>query len=387
MRFCGSTFGQILEPISRRQFDAIVDRHDGNSYDKRFDSWDHLTALVFAQLSGTRSLRDLEATWNANSHHHYHLGTGRIARSTLGDANERRPQAVFADTFTMLAQQSDRGSRREGEAMLRLIDSTPVPLSPSIDWVKTSGRTKGLKLHVVYDPVSDTPTNIEITHANVHDMSVLHLFAIEPGAAYVFDRAYCKYPWWTAIHQAKATFVTRQKSSSKFHSKLKRKLRRHLGDGFRVVDDCEVKFVSRGDSKLSIPLRRIRVRRDDGKKITLITNDMTSSAIDIAGLYKARWQIELLFRWIKQHLHIEDFLGRNQNAVRLQIIAAMIAYILLRIAMRRSLIKIPIVRFAALVASRLFTRIDLAAIDKPPNVHPSKPARRPATTQMDLVFA
>lgn len=387
MRFCGSTFGQVLEPLSRRQFDAIVARHDGNAYDKSFESWDHLAVLIFAQLSGIKGLRDLEAGWNANAHHHYHLGTDGIARSTLSDANRRRPHTIFAETFTLLAGQCDRKVRRDGEAMLRLIDATPVPLSSAIDWVKTNGRIKGLKLHVVYDPVSDIPAHIEITDANVNDVTIGERFPVEPGMTYVFDKAYCKYPWWTAIHEAKATFVTRQKTSSRFRSRCKRKLRRRRGDGFRIIDDCEVRFMSRGDSKLAIPLRRIRLRRDDGEKLALLTNDMESPAVDIAGFYKQRWQIELLFRWIKQHLHIKSFLGRNPNAIRLQIVAAMIAYILLRIAMRSRLVKIPLIRFAALLASRLFSRIHLAKIDKPPEVHPSRPAPKPDPGQFELSFA
>jgi putative transposase len=386
MRFCSSTFGQLLEPLNRRQFDAIVARHDGDAYDKSFGSWDQLAVLIFAQLSGIEGLRDLEVGWNANAHHHYHLRTGRLARSTLSDANARRSPAIFAETFALLAGQCDRKIRKEGEAVLRLIDATPVPLNSVLDWVKTNGRIKGLKLHVVYDPASDRPAHIEITDANINDVTIGEQFPIEAGMTYVFDKAYCKYPWWTAIHEAEATFVTRQKKRSKFRATLKRKLPRRLGDGFRIVDDYEVKFVSKGDSKLAIPLRRIRVRRDNGEKIVILTNDMCSTAVEIAGFYKQRWQIELLFRWIKQHLHIATFLGRNPNAVRLQIIAAMIAYVLLRIAMRRNVVKLPIIRFAALAASRLFSRIPLAKIHKPPEAHPSKAALKPTTGQFAFAY-
>jgi putative transposase len=386
MRFCGSTFGQVLEPISRRQFDAIVVRHDGNAYDKCFESWDHLTILIFAQLSGIAGLRDLEASWNANAHHHYHLRTGRIARSTLSDANRRRPPAVFCAVFEALTRQCDRKVRREGEAVLRLIDATPVPLGAAIGWGKSNGRIRGLKLHVVYDPVCDMPAYIEITDANVNDVTMGEQFPVEAGMTYVFDKAYCKYPWWTAIHDAGAFFVTRQKISARFRSTLKRKLRHPIGDGFRIVDDCEVELVSKGDTKLDIPLRRIRLRRDDGEKITLLTNDMDRSPVEIAAFYKARWQIELLFRWIKQHLHIKTFLGRNPNAVRLQIVAAMIAYILLRIARRKYVSKLPIIRFAALLAQRLFWRIHLNNIDKPPEPHPSKPLPKPPLNQLRFAY-
>lgn len=385
MRYKNSIFGHLLKPISRRQFDASVARHNADAYDKEFKSWDHLLLLIFVQLSGVNSLRGVESAWNANSNHHYHLGGGEIARSTVSDANARRPLAVFNETFCQLSSLADRAVRREGKAMLRLIDSTPVPLSPAIAWVKSNGRIKGLKLHVVYDPQSDTPTHIEITNANINDVTIGEQFPIRPGFVHVFDKAYCKYPWWTAIHEASATFVTRQKTSSKFRAISKRKPRKRNGDGFRIIDEAVVKFISRGDSKLAIPLRRIRVRRDDGAKIILITNDMLRSAVEIAGFYKKRWQIELLFRWIKQHLHIGKFLGRNQNAIRLQIVAAMIAYLLLRLAARENLVKIPIIRFAGLVADRLFLRIPIARIDKPPDAHPSKP--RCSLNQMEFAYA
>jgi IS4 transposase len=387
MRYTDSIFGDILKPISRRWFEAVVARHKADAYDKSFDSWNHLTLLVFAQLSGIEGLRGLEAAWNANANHHYHLGVGPISRSTVSDANARRPLAVFTETFAMLSGLTDRTARREGAAMLSLIDSTPIPLGQIIAWAKWNGRIKGLKLHVVYDPVSDTPTHIEITDANINDVTIGERFPIKPGFTHVFDKAYCKYPWWTAIHEAGATFVTRQKTTSKFRAIRRRKLKKTRGDGFAIIDDAEVKFISKGDSRLAIPMRRIRVRRDDGSKITLVTNDMQRSAVEIAGFYKKRWQIELLFRWIKQHLHIKSFLGRNPNAIRLQLVAAMIAFILLRLAARENLVKIPIIRFVSLVAARLFMRAEIAQIDKPPEIHPSTAKPKYSPDQMELSYA
>ena len=153
------------------------------------------------------------------------------------------------------------------------------------------------------------------------------------------DKAYYDYRWWTTISGVGAFFVTRQKTNGRFRPR-KRYVRKRRGDGFTIIDDCEVKLVSKGDSKLPIPLRRIRVKRDTGGTLTLLTNDLERPAVEIAALYKARWQIELLFRWIKQHLNIRKFLGNSDNAIRLQIVAAMIAYLLLRIAPENRL-KIP----------------------------------------------
>src|SRR5258707_6885573 len=186
MRFCGSIFGRLLKPISRGQLASTVERHDGNAYDKVFKSWDHLVALVFAQLGGVDSLRALEAVWNANSHHHYHLGVGKLARSTLSDANGRRPVEIFAETFERLSGLADRTLEREGSEMLRLVDATPIPLDQLVSWANWNGRTRGLKLHVVYDPAADHPRRLAITPSTVNDQTAGQHVLIEPGATYAF---------------------------------------------------------------------------------------------------------------------------------------------------------------------------------------------------------
>jgi IS4 transposase len=342
---------------------------------------------VFAQLGGVDSLRALEAVWNANSHHHYHLGVGKLARATLSDANARRPVAIFAETFERLSALADRTLKREGAQMLRLIDSTPIPLDQLVTWADWNGRTRGLKLHVVYDPGADHPRCLAITPSTVNDVTPAQQVPIEVGATYVFDKAYCSYAWWKRLHDAGACFVTRQKTNARFRVTRWRSLRKRKGDGFTIIDDAEVKLVSAGNARLPIPMRRIRLRRDDGAKLTLITNDLKRSAIEIAGLYKTRWQIELLFRWVKQHLKLRKFLGRSENAIRLQILAAMIAYLLLRIATRESRIILPAIRFAGLVATSLFVRKPVADIDRPPKVNPSAARDRSSPDQISFCYA
>jgi putative transposase len=387
MRFSPSIFGQLLEAIDRRRFDAIVDRHAGDAYDKSFGSWDHLVTLVYAQLSACDSLRALEASWNANAQHHYHLGSDRLQRSTLADANQRRPVGVFAETFGLLTTQLDRKSRREGKALLRLIDSTPIPLGKLYDWAKSNGRIRGMKVHVVYDPNADCPRVLDITDANVNDAQVGRTVAIEAGATYVFDKGYCHYGWWTAIAEAGSTFVTRPKANMGLAVLAERAVEDPKGDGFLILEDCEVCLVSRGAATLPMRLRRLRLKRDQGDIITLLTNDVDRCAVDIGQLYKGRWQIELLFRWIKQHLSIRKFLGYSDNAIRLQIFAAMIAYALLRITARSRCITIPILRFTDLVIQCLFQRKRIDAIDKPPPVNPSRPKSTINPNQMEFFYA
>jgi putative transposase len=386
MRFRPSIFGQLLESIDRRQFQAIVDRHGGDAYDKSFKSWDHLVALIYAQFCASTSLRGLEVSWNANSQHHYHLGSGELMRSTLSDANKRRPVAVFSDAFGLVAGQLDRQARREGTQMLRLIDSTPIPLGKLCDWAKSNGRIRGLKMHVVYDPNADYPRILDITDANVNDAQIGRTIAIEPGAIYVFDKGYCHYGWWAAIAEAGSIFVTRPKSNMGLALVRDRPVAKPQGDGFLVLEDSEVSFASKGDSKLPIRLRRLRLQREQGDTITLLTNDLDRSAVEVGQLYKGRWQIELLFRWIKQHLNIRKFLGYNDNAIRLQLFAAMIAYALLRIATRACRIAIPILRFTDLVARCLFERRKIEAIHKPPPVNPSRRTDRTSPHQMGFTY-
>ena len=385
MQYRGSILGGLLKLIDRRQFAALVDRHRGDAYDKSFDSWNHLVCLIGGQLSGAGSLRELEAAWQANAHHHYHLGVGRLRRSTLSDANQRRPTAIFADLFSLLAKQAGGSARRDGTEMVRLIDATPVPLGKVVQWAQSNGRIRGLKLHVVYDPKADLPERLSITPATVNDIG--RQVPIETGVTYIFDKAYCHYGWWTEIDRAGAYWVTRRKTNAHFRTIRHRQLARCKGDGFTILSDADVVRATKGNVRLDIAMRRIRLKRDNGQTLDLLTNDCERSAVEIAALYKARWQIELLFRWIKQHLNIRRFIGTSDNAIRLQILAAMIAFLLLRIAARLHRVATPAIRFAQLVGQCLFVRKPIDRIDKPPLVNPHRTASATDPNQLNFSYA
>jgi IS4 transposase len=387
MRYRDSIFASLLKPISRAGFKTSVARHNGDAYAKSFGSWDHLVALIFAQFAAVGSLRGLAAAWNANAHHHYHLGTGPMARSTFADANHRRPPAVFAETFATLSGLASRRLRREGADMLRLIDATPIPLHKLCGWARWNGRTRGLKMHVVYDPHADHPHRLTVTPSTVNDVEIGRCEPIEAGATYVFDKAYCDYAWWGRIHDAGAVFVTRPKKNARYATERERRPGKTQGEGFTILTDANVRLATQGKSKLSCPLRRITLQREDGTVMEVITNDRKRPAVTIAALYKARWAIELLFRWIKQHLRLNRFIGRSENAIRLQILAAMIAYLLLRIAARTSQSGLSPIRFAELVGQCLFTRKPLARVDKPPEVNASMPKPKSHPAQLKLAYA
>lgn len=365
MHFRNNIFGELLKTIDRRQFDANVERFAADAYDKSFKPWDHLTVLIYAQLSQLDSLRAIETGFNASGWYH-RLNVDRVARSTLADANERRPPVIFEQTFGQLASEADRRTRQEGTTMIRLIDASPIPLGDVCKSAKWNGRFRGMKLHLVYDPIGDVPRCIEITPANVNDIEIGRQAPIENGLTYVFDKGYYRFVWWQKINDCGAFFVTRPKTNMRLRATRFRPAEKAAGDGFTVIEDAEVRLVSKGDSRLPIPLRRIRVKRDTGGKLTLLTNDLERTAVEIAALYKLRWQIELLFRWIKQHLKIRKFLGTNENAIRLQILAAMIAYLLLRIAAHANRITVLPLRFAELVRHFLFSRLTLAEIGRAP---------------------
>ena len=389
MRYQSSIFRQILKPLSQRSVGDIAARHNASAYDKKFRFWDHLVAMIYAQLAHAQSLREIEAAWNANSHQHYHLGTGPVARATLADANKRRPVEAFAEVFTKLSAEAGRTLRRECAEMVRIIDSSPIPLHETVACRTSNGRINGAKLHTVYDAATGCPCQVDITAANVNDIEIGKTAAIENGMTLVFDKGYCSYHWWSEIHDKSAFFVTRLKTNARVQKLKKRALTadERQGCGFIVTEDVEIKLIYMRNPKLDLPVRRIRVKRESGGYLTLITNDMKRTAVEVANLYKARWQIELLFRWIKQHLNLKTFLGRSENAIKLQIYAAMIAYLLLQLAARASSLKHTAIRFAELAGRALFIRKPMVRLDKPPEVNPSKAKPKPPSNQIELNYA
>ena len=257
--------------------------------------------------------------------------------------------------------------------MLRLIDATPIPLDKLCRWARWNGRTCGLKMHVVYDPQTDHPLRIAITPSTVNDIEVGREQPIEAGATYVFDKAYCDYAWWTRMHRGRRPPRHPTKQNARYAIIKERRVRTAQGEGFEILADANVRLASQAKARLSCPMRRITLKREDGTVLEVITNDRKRPAVEIAALYKACWQIELMFRWIKQHLRLTRFIGRSENAIRLQILAAMIAYLLLRIAAKMSRSALSPLRFAEPAGQCLFIRKPLAHLDKPPEVNASTP--------------
>lgn len=368
----------------------IVAKHDGNrGVGCGPNAWTcqrHLTALLFAQVAGLGSLREIEQGLGAQPKSLYHLNLRRPRRSTLSDAQAQRPAAVFRDISRLLMSRASRAVRKQGAALIQLVDASPIPLRDQrFDWAEADNRIRGLKLHIGYDPRADIPDWVEITSPKVSDVTAARdAMPVTPGATYVFDKAYVDYGWWHRLHSSGAIFVTRLKGNAR-----RRDVQPRPGWGDGILQDNDIRIghaKPRGgacNALYDVPLREVLVERDGKAPMRLITNNLEAPAVDIAALYKERWQIELLFKWIKQNLRIKRFLGRSENAVKIQIYAALIAFLLLRM-FRQACASAKVGSAKALIARikvALFAPIDLTERSTPP---PIQPAKLPTPPQLVL---
>lgn len=364
-----TTFQELMKGLPRGAFDHIVKRHNGDKYSKQFGNWDHLVAMTYAQLSGTTGLRPLETAFNSHVAHHYHLGTGSIKRSTLADANSTRSDAVFADTVAWLMQKVSRPLRQQSKELLYLLDSTSVTLKGrEFDRWTLSNKTRntqGIKLHVLYAAQTQMPIWQSISAANVNDVEKTGEVPLQQGAMYVFDKGYCDYNWWHRIDTAGAQFVTRFKRNAGLRIEGERSIPAAAA-GIVLQDQVvRFKYKHQGGKRINAydqPLRCITIaRQDKPTPLVLATNDLTGDALAIARRYKERWDIELFFKWIKQHLKIKKFFGRTENAVRIQLLTALISYLLVALYKQTHALKQSLWECLCLIRATLFQRPDVNA--------------------------
>jgi putative transposase len=360
-----SRFQEVLKHLPRGVFDRAVKSQQADKYRKKFSCWQQLVSMVYAQLSGVTSLRTLQASFNAHGAHHYHLDCKKISRSTLADANARGDEGVFSSVAQALMQQARGGVRAQAKEFLELIDSTSITLKgEGFDQWTTKNRTghiQGLKLHIVFGLAQEAPLAFSISAPNLNDLEYARMLSPQRGAIYVFDRAYCDYNWWWQMNQRGALFVTRFKRNARLQVKSQRPIPRNA-QGI-ILKDEQVYLSNKNPgagrtNPYSAALRRIEVAREGEHSLLLATNDLKSSALRIAERYKARWQIELFFKWIKQHLKIKHFLGESQNAVRVQILTALIAYLLVVLQAQATGFKGSLWLFLSELRATLFQRCD-----------------------------
>jgi hypothetical protein len=378
MRRQTTVLKEILKLIPRWHFERMAERHGADYRVRRLPSWSQLLALVYAQLAGAGSLREVAAALFSHRSLLYHLGVAKeVKRSTLADANAKRPSALFEDVFHVLLGKL-KGGKGAGEArdLVMLIDSTSVRLSQTLSgWAHFAARAHaGVKLHVVYDPAAELPTYFAITPARRNDIVVGQAMPIVPGASYVFDLAYYDFAWWAKLDEAGCRFVTRLKEHTQPETVRQRPVpaaEAAPNDGrAAILADRIVRLnprIKRGKNPYTKPIREIVLKLETGRELRLATNDLKAPARAIADLYKRRWQIELFFKWIKQNLKIKRFLGTSENAVRLQIITALIAYLLLALIRQGGNTAVSLQRLAQLVRANLLHRKFLDDLFHPPD--------------------
>lgn len=375
MRHENSVFHGVLKHIPWTMFDGLVSEHEADKRVRRLTMKGQLIALLYGQLSGSTSLREIESGLESHAVRLYHLGGDTVARSTLSDANAKRPVAVFSRLLAQLMQQAHRGLRRDLAGTVYLIDSTSLRLSESsAGWARFSAGVCGAKLHVIYDPDADRPIYAAVTAAKVNDITVAQDMPIEPGATYVFDLGYYDYRWWAKMDAASCRIVTRFKANTPFEVVAENPLPDEQIEGSLILSDrighLPARQARSRQNPFQDPVREIRVEIESGKVLRIFCNDLDASAQEIAELYKRRWAIELFFRWVKQTLKITKFLGTSENAVRIQIAVALIAFLLLRLAQAtQNAVPSPLA-FARLVRINLMHRrsIDRLLDTSPPIV-------------------
>ena len=327
-------FAQLTAFLNRTQFNNYVRKYDGNRYVKHFTCWNQLLAMMFGQLSNRESLRDLIVAFEAHRAKQYHLGLGRkpIAKTTFASANQNRDYRIFED-FAFYMMEQARKKRVTDIFKLKgnvyAFDSTTIPLCLSVFWwAKFRKKKGGIKAHVLYDLESQVPAFFHISTASVYDSKAMKEIPYESGSYYVFDRGYNAFKELFKIHQHESFFVVRAKKNLQYKCcKWRRRLPKN------ILTDAVIEFTEYNSyRKYPEKLRLVNFYDEEqGREFAFLTNAFHLTASEIANLYKNRWQIELFFKWLKQHLKIKKFWGTTENAVRIQISSAIIAYCLVAI--------------------------------------------------------
>jgi hypothetical protein len=333
-------FAQVMEFAPWHTFRRLVAKHDGDFNVRQFSCLDQFLCLAFAQLTYRESLRDIEACLRAQPGKLYHLGLrGNVSRSALADANERRDWKIYHEFAQALIRIARRLHAKDSIGLeltetVYALDSTTIDLCLTLfPWANFRRTKAAVKLHTLLDLRGAIPTFIHISDGKLNDVNVLDLLTPEPGAFYVMDRGYLDFERLSTLHRAGAFFVTRAKSNSKFKRLLSRSVDRNTG----LICDQIVELTGYF-SRENYPerLRRIVYRDPErDRRLVFITNHMDLPALTVCALYKSRWQVELFFKWIKQHLRIKRFFGTSENAVKTQVWTAVSVYVLVAIIRKR----------------------------------------------------
>ena len=376
-----TVFSQLLEFLPRHEFDKCVVCYRGNHRVRHFSCYSQFLCLAFAQLTFRESLRDIEICLRALGAKTYHSGIrGTVSRSTMADANETRDWRIFADFAKILIAQARRLYQDEDFGVdlantVYALDSTTIDLCLSLfPWAEFRRRKGAVKLHTLLDLRGNLPTDIIVTTGKCHDVRVLDDITFEPGAIYIMDRGYLDFKRLNRIHRSGAFFVTRLKSNTQLRRLYSSRVDKSTGVR---SDQTVVLKLEKARADFQDQLRRVHfVDPETGKRLLFLTNNFEFPAQVIALLYRRRWQVELFFKWIKQHLRIKAFFGTSENAVKTQIWVAVSIYVLVAIVKKRLQLDHSLYTILQFFSLSLFEKIQipqaLSQIDSEPE-DPSSP--------------
>jgi len=363
--YTGQTvFSQLMDFLPMYEFRKCVDRYGGNYHTSSFSCMDQYLCMGFAQLTYRESLRDIEACLRSRKEKLYHLGIrGRVSRSTLAEANEKRDWRMYADFCQILISQArslyaDEDFGVELKETAYALDSTTIDLCLSLfPWASFRKHKAAVKMHTLLDLRGNIPSFIEITEGSLHDVNILDILVPEPGSFYIMDRGYLDFQRLYVFTQLLAFFVTRTKKNTKVRRVYSHPVDRT--DGLRY--DQTVMLVT-PKSLAGYPEKLRRVKYFDAereKQLVFLTNNFVLPALTIAKLYKCRWQIELFFKWIKQHLRIKAFYGTSDNAVKTQIWIAVSTYVLVAIIRKRLHLEMNLYTILQILSVTLFEKVQI----------------------------
>jgi len=370
-----TVFSQLLKFIPRHEFETLAKQHHQGQGLRKMTRWSQFIALGLAQLAGRTSLRDIVSNLSVQSRKLYHLGVTRVSRSSLARVNEQQPHALYEALFHKLLSRCQGLAPKHGfrfKNKLYSLDASTIDLCLSVfPWAKFRTTKGAVKLHVGLDHSGYLPAFMTITEGKVHDVSVGRTLTLPKQSIVVFDRGYTDYKWYNLLNDNDISFITRQKSNATYAVTARRPVSNAQG----LTCDQTITIKGSKACDCPVPLRRIGYRDPEtGKYYVFLTNNFTLAAKTIADIYKARWQIELFFKWVKQNLKIKTFLGTSKNAVLTQIWVALCMYLLLAYIKFCSRLPISFQQTLRLLQLNLFERRDLMCLLKgdppvPTNLH------------------
>jgi hypothetical protein len=354
-------FSQLMDFIPTYEFNQCVKRYNGNYKIKNFTCWEQFLCMAFAQLTYRESLRDIQACLRAAHKKLYHMGIrSKVSRNTLAHANQVRDWRIYADFAQILIGQARKLYANEDfgiqlEQTVYAVDSTIIDLCLSLfPWALFRKKKGAVKLHTLIDLRGNIPTVVFITHGKVHDVNILDALVIEAGAIYVIDRGYLDFQRLCTIHQSSAFFVTRAKSNFDFKRLYSKPVDKSAG----VLCD-QIVTLQGFYARKSYPDKLRRIKYHDAvknKNLVFLTNNLILPALTIAEIYRCRWQVELFFKWMKQHLRIKAFYGTSENAVKIQIWIAISVYVLVAIVKKRLNLNLSLYTILQILSVSLFEK-------------------------------